>query len=404
VKREATLGIGLCLLIAAACSPIAPSSAPPAASGVLPATPPVPTPVATDSIAEGSSAGHDLPAWSWTPGVVDLQQPRAIAGIWQLGGAYSAVAVRGQSDADERDRAVFLRSDNGLEWGPVAFPVDAWYFEYGQVDDGVLTVFGTTGRLDHQVRQSWQTTDGLAWTNLDARGLDFGPGWIRSVAHGTAGWLAVGVEVIDPEHHRSHLLFSSDLREWMERPWPRDTGSEVVSDGSRFVTREGRVTENCPTPLVVQYSDDATTWTTADVAILPEWHGASSIGGTDGGFALGGQRFEPSDESSNPLAWWSPDGVDWTEATVQGVAGPAGQAALFDIQSSPDGLIASGNGDPLEVAIWLSDEGRIWTQVTPLPDGLNQLDTVARAGPDLIVSGRVGTGDQYAIWRGSITR
>lgn len=391
------------VVLVAACATVAPAAPATSSAGAAPA---LPTPVVGVTPRAGSPAAQESSRsrWQWTTGTVQLVRPAAISGIWPIGDAVLAVAVRDESDDDERDRAAFLRSEDGVAWLPMEFPVDPWFFEHGAVEDGVLTVFGTSGPPGAARREAWQTSDGASWTDLEATGLDFGPGWVRSLARGGDGWLLVGDQLIDAETHRSHLLYSSDLRDWEERPWPVGAGGPVVSDGHRFLAGAQRVVDNGSHPMSVAYSDDGATWSSADVAELPEWHSVSSIGGIGGGFALGGQRFEPADESSNPIAWWSADGVAWTEATVDGLPGPPGQAGLFDISSSADGLVATGNGDPLEVAIWLSDVGRTWTQVTPLPEGLNQLDGVARVGEDLIVSGRVGDGDHYAIWRGSVSR
>ncbi len=132
----------------------------------------------------------------------------------------------------------------------------------------------------------------------------FGPGSIRYLVHADAGWLALGREWLDAENAKAHLLFSRDGRTWSEVKTAPDRLDGLSSDGRRFVSIAAKFDDE-PGPLDVLVSDDASEWSTAHVADLEKYEGAIAIAGTTSGFAIGGQRFEVTDESSHPIGWTS---------------------------------------------------------------------------------------------------
>ena len=354
-----------------------------------------------------AEAAEPLPAWTWTAGTVDGDVAGAIVAIWPLADGFAAVATRVWSDEDDRARATFLISDDGLAWGPAPFPRARFAYELGVTHDEMLTVFGTTGPADAPRREIWQTTDGSSWTRLaGVRGLDFGPGLMQAATPSDNGWLAVGTEIIDPEHRRSHLLISKDLRRWRELPWPDGVLHEdIASDGTHWGMFGSSFSSDDaapPIPLEFFRSADGITWTPTIAAQLPTYDSASSLTAGNGIFAIGGQRFDPADESSNPIAWWSSDGMAWQPAEIVRREGAAGQANMNHVAGFTEGFVGTGSGDEEQVGLWLADDGRLWTQVTP-PDGMTQVEAAALTGPDVIVSGWVGETPLH-IWRGTPDR
>jgi hypothetical protein len=395
--RPLRLLVGMAVAVTA-CAPATPT-APATATGVptvgplisLGDTPSTASPPPTD-------APTDLPDWRWTQASLDdPDKVRSITAVWTLPKAFVAMDAR---DPDVPSASTFQRSADGLRWTIVKFPERGFVYEQGLVRDGVLTIIGRVGPSADPHREIWTTTDGRSWDRLKGTsGLDFGPGWIRDLVHGDAGWLALGIERLDPENQASHFMFSPDGRAWTELESVPDRQRSLASDGRRFVS-VGAMFDDDPRLVDVLVSDDARHWSTVHVGELEKWEGASVIAGSASGFAIGGQRFESADESSHPVGWASPDGVSWTASRFDDLVGPAGEAAPRVILASTDGLIAHGNGDPLADALWLSDTGEVWVQVTPLPE-LDQVDAYARAGSEVIVAGPA-TGDRHLeIWRGS---
>jgi len=324
-----------------------------------------------------------------------------ITAIWALRQAF--VAVDAPFHEDQPSPSTFRTSTDALHWTKFTFPERGFLAEHGVVLDGVLTMVGHVGPEADPNRQIWTTEDGRAWHRVNSTtGLDFGAGSVRALVHADAGWIAQGIEWLDAETARSHLLFSSDLRDWTELDGPPGGVGGLASDGRRFMGVAANLSDG-PGVVDVLGSEDGLTWSRVHVAEVAKWEGADVIAGTPAGFAIAGQRFEPTDESSHPIGWASADGASWKASQFQGPAGPAGEAAPRVILSSIDGLIAHGDGDPLQDALWLSDDGAVWVQVTPLPELLG-VDAYLRAGRDLIVAGHASADGPIEIWRGSAVR
>jgi hypothetical protein len=342
-----------------------------------------------------------IPEWRWTEGSLDDQgKTKQITAIWTLANGYAAVDTR---DRDDPTPSTFRTSTDGLHWMTVNFPERGFSAEFGVVQSGALMLVGRTGPDSALKREIWSTLDGRSWSRVKGTsGLDFGPGSIRAMVRGDTAWLALGREWLDAESATSHLLASPDGRAWTELLGPTGGLGGLAGDGRRFVSVVPRYGPE-PGPLDVNASDDGRHWSTTRVAELARWESSGPIAATASGFAIAGQRFEPSDESSHPIGWTSRDGSSWVPSRFRVLAGPDGEAAPREIVASASGLIAHGNGDPLEDALWLSVDGIEWTQITPLPK-LQQVNAYARAGNDVIVAGLVTEGGAVGIWRGTQVR
>ena len=389
------------LVVVAACAP-APTTSPAPTGAVLSATPSPSLSIVASTSSPGPSETHALlPEWRWTQGAVGDSEEHPITAIWALPKAF--VATDTPFHEDHPSPSIFRTSTDGLHWTRFTFPERGFVAEHGVVLDGVLTMVGHVGTEGDPNRQIWTTEDGRAWHRVKgATGLDFGAGAVRALVHADAGWLAQGIEWLDAETARSHLLFSSELRAWTELDGPPDGVGGLASDGRRFMGMAAKLSDG-PGMVDVLVSEDGRTWSRVHVAEVAKWEGADVIAGTPAGFAIAGQRFEPTDESSHPIGWASADGASWKASQFQGPAGPAGEAAPRVILSSIDGLIAHGNGDPLGDALWLSDDGAGWVQVKPLPE-LLEVDAYVRAGIDLIVAGPATAEGPIEIWRGTPVR
>lgn len=353
-----------------------------------------PTPIPTPIASTGS-----LPTWDWVRADVQDPSPRGeIDDLWTLPSA-AVAAWTDHTDEDGGASTLFVSAD-GVGWERAPFPEDGFLVEHGTVVDGELTIIGNVGPVENPRRQVWTTRDGREWRQLDGvDGLRFGPGQVQALVHADAGWLADGVERVDAENQRSHVLLSNDRITWTELGGP-EIHVDFASDGHRIVAPIFNVSYPAPSPNQVVWSDDATTWTEVTVGMLEQHEGGGPIGATPRGFALGGQRFKVEDESSHAIGWWSADGETWQESTFEVLDGPAGEAAPREITGTDDGLIARGNGDPLENAIWISDDGRAWQQVTPLPPGY--VSAFARDGDAVLLAIQPGSGDGV-LWRGTAT-
>jgi hypothetical protein len=386
------------VLALAACSPspLIPPATPTDAPAITPAVSSVGTQAPTSSASPlTSDVPATLPHWRWTKGSLDGpgRHDRILA-IWALPTAFVAM----EGDREILAPSTFRRSTDGLHWNTVAFPEQGFAYEQGIVRADVLTIIGKVGPKSDPRRQIWTTNDGRSWSRVKGTsGLDFGPGWISDITRAASGWLVLGEQRLDAENARAHLLFSVDGRVWTELV---GQAGQPASDGRRFAMLDDCCSQD-PRTLRVRLSDDGRHWSTVQGGDLAKWEGAEAIVANATGFAIGGQRFEPTDESSHPIGWASTDGQSWTPSRFDDLPGPDGEAAPTTMLASTDGFIAHGNGDPLVDAVWLSDDGLTWTQVTPLPD-LYQVRAYARAGGGTVfVSGPGSVSGDEKIWRGT---
>jgi len=202
----------------------------------------------------------------------------------------------------------------------------------------------------------WVSADGGSeWT----RGVLGGPASLRSagtgqlagVAHGTAGWVAVG--------------------------------TTLAAAGG---------------PLVV-YSPDARAWTVTG-GIAGQAAGsavAAAVAAGPAGYVIVGHQSAGRNGAAVAVAWYAPGLSGWRSATVTGAAvtgatvtGAAGTGQMMNaVAATARGFAAVGSAGTSPAA-WLSADGRSWRQVSPAEPGgavRAALEYVAANGSDVVAAG-----------------
>jgi hypothetical protein len=202
----------------------------------------------------------------------------------------------------------------------------------------------------------WVSADGgTTWSRAALAGPALltaaGTGLLAGVAHGPAGWLAVGT-------------------------------TRARAGG----------------PLVAS-SADGRSWTVT--AAIPGSGGAnavaSAVAAGHGGYVIVGHRPGGPDGAPVAAAWYAPGPAGWRNAAVGAQAAGAAdhaQAAGADqemnaVTATRAGFTAVG-ASGVQPAAWLSAAGRSWRQVPlPMPDGAARaaLDYVATAGAAIVAAG-----------------
>ena len=196
----------------------------------------------------------------------------------------------------------------------------------------------------------WVSTNGgTEWARAVLAGpaslTQAGSGELAGVAHGTAGWVAVGTTL----------------------------------------ARSGG-------PLVVS-SPDARTWTAAGgIAGLTAANSvATAVAAGPAGFVIVGHQTAGRYGGDVAAAWYAPGLAGWRRAAVtkQGQQGGSGDQMMSAVTATARGFAAVGSAGSLPAA-WLSRSGQSWQQVTvPGPDGAARaaLDYVAANGGDVVAAG-----------------
>lgn len=138
----------------------------------------------------------------------------------------------------------------------------------------------------------------------------------------------------------------------------------------------------------------------------------SRVGGTPVGLLAAGFDTDPVDGKDGAV-WISKDGTSWKEFTGGDLGGP-GEQKLKRIARRPGttGFVAAGYdttpGKGTDAAIWLSDDGRSWSQV-PSRDlvgkaGNQAMNDIQEVGDQLVAVGfddAAGSGRDAAVWTSS---
>jgi hypothetical protein len=211
----------------------------------------------------------------------------------------------------------------------------------------------------------WVSADGgSSWKRAPLAGppavTAAGSGSLSGVAHGQAGWLAVG-----------------------------------------------RTQAGTGGPLVIG-SPDGTTWRVATGAAGLRAAGptaaamatavAAAVAAGPAGYVIVGHRgagTASNETASNGAAWYSAGLSGWHAATIASLAGSAGNAQLTAVTATAAGFAAvgrTGSGASATPAAWVSATGRAWRQVAvAVPGGAASaaLDFVAAAGREVAAVGTV---------------
>ena len=231
----------------------------------------------------------------------------------------------------------------------------------------VLAAVGASGGTEVAVGGSdggpalWVSADGgTTWSRAALSGQQpltrAGTGQLAAVAHGAAGWLAVGTTLAG-------------------------AGGPLVatsSDGRRWT-----VTGTLAGP-------------TEATAV------ASAVAAGRGGYVIVGHRRAGPDGAAVAAAWYAPGLAGWRGAVIAGPSAANGSAASTPAAGAPasdeemnavtataDGFTAVG-ASGTRPAAWLSAAGQRWRQVPlPMPDGAARaaLDYVAADGTAIVAAG-----------------
>lgn len=195
----------------------------------------------------------------------------------------------------------------------------------------------------------WTSADGGAsWTRAALAGptslTRSGTGQLAGVAHGPAGWLAVGTTLAG------------------------DRGPVVAS------------------------SRDARNWTvTSGLAVRAV---ASSVAAGPAGYVIVGRQSAGKGGGAVAAAWYAPGLTGWRAATVTpqaepGARGASGGQMMNAVTATGHGFVAVGAAGTRPAA-WLSAAGRTWQQAqVPLPANAERaaLDYVAANGSAVVAAG-----------------
>jgi hypothetical protein len=167
---------------------------------------------------------------------------------------------------------------------------------------------------------------------------------LTAVAHGNAGWVAVG-------------------------------GASPAAPGH---------------PVVVGSADGGRHWTAEDGA--PGLAGnnlvTASVAAGAGGYAIVG--WQAAGGHSTAMAWYSTGLTGWQQAVVSATGG---DTQLTAVTATRGGFVAAGSAGA-RPAVWVSPNGKVWRQVTlALPDGadLAVLQYVAASGNTIAAAGTEAT-------------
>lgn len=255
----------------------------------------------------------------------------------------------------------------------------------------------------------WVSPDGgSAWSRPDLTGpaapAAAGGGQLTGVAHGTAGWLAVGSMAAG---QRGPLAVGSpDGQAWTATALPGAAGGAVaaaVAAGPAGYAIVGRQAAGGGS-AAAWYSRGLDGWQPAAVAPAGPAGGAmmAAVTVTAGGFAAVGSA------GTRPAAWISAAGRSWRPAPVPLPAGAA-RAALDYVAARGMRVVAAGTevsaaGASRPFTVVSADAGATWT-LLPLPapaaaSGAAAVTALTAAGGGFIAAGTFGAADgtDVVIW------
>ena len=231
---------------------------------------------------------------------------------------------------------------------------------------------------------AWTSVDGAAWTRTAADDLDRAD--LFDVRSGGPGFIATGSAV--PEGGLERAIWTSeDGLSWSRLPDDPVFGDSFInaagSGGPGLLAFGSR--------LGAWFSSDGSAWERASVPPIPpdvypgDNGDAPQIYLTD--FAESGGRLVAvgwamlNDNSERVVVWISRDGRSWTDVPIgtamfptTGVSNTTGNIVdegsyVSEITGGPDGFVAVGEADGI-AAIWNSPDGRRWHLHHPRPDGV----------------------------------
>jgi hypothetical protein len=224
---------------------------------------------------------------------------------------------------------------------------------------------------------------------------------LTSIAHGPAGWIAVGARV-SGGGKQSVVVTSADGVTWRSLD-PRGPGPDhyitaVTASRNGYVV-VGKQVSGHRMFAAMWWSANLRDWTKGDNGRLNGGVKPSSVfavAAVPAGFVAVGTH------GSGSAIWTSPDGRHWT---VHDVRVPPGATSAVLSQVIPNGgrVIAAGyavtrTGD-IPIVVASADGGRHWRQtVLAAPGGLGAVTALTAAGAGFVAAGQVGPrGAEHAV-------
>jgi hypothetical protein len=230
-----------------------------------------------------------------------------------------------------------------------------------------FVVLGDVGTAGHLVTQAWLSDDGTSWQRtptIDA----LQNAVINAITEMPSGrLLAVGW------NRDADEVWSSDDhgRTWQARPvakepWPM--AGSVAAGATGAVLLDQVPIEHGPDQRSrLWFSADGATWDAAGMPddVFGENVQIYSVTVTSTSFVALGSRAPASPapggdpfDGQRAAAWWSPDGRQWSAATV------SDKPPMFGAVAGARGLLAFGQGEPITTRqAWLSTDGAVWTPI-----------------------------------------
>lgn len=254
----------------------------------------------------------------------------------------------------------------------------------------------------------WTSADGSTWNRARFSGGISRPALQRllGVAHGGAGWLAVGDGGGAPR--KPIVLTSADGGIWE----PADTDPVFDQKGPHALAAYGAAAGPSGYVVVGDDGPSGAIWFSPDLKSWQRGGGEgrndltaekdgnrwirSAVGGSFGFVAVGGMRKPDSRDPGHPAVWTSPDGKKWRLQDLQLPSGVS-HGWLRHVAAKGDVLIAAGDGTGTSGTTALSfistDGGKTWRESRlPSPDtpGPTRITAVAATPQGFAVSGATG--------------
>ncbi|MFC4056483.1 hypothetical protein ACFOY4_42935 [Actinomadura syzygii] len=286
---------------------------------------------------------------------------------------------------------------------PGAFRPDQAVAAVAAADGAPAVAVGSTGG-DAAI---WSSADGASWTRARFSGGVSRPALQRltSVAHGAAGWLAVGDGGGAP---RGPLVMtSSDGALWR----PADTDPVFERKGSLPLATQGAAAAQAGYVVVGDDGPSGAIWFSPDLKSWQRGRGVGrndltadkgggrwvrdAAGGAFGFAAVGGMQW-PGRPGGRPAVWSSPDGRKWR---LQELKLPAGlsQGWLTHVAAKGNALFAAGEAVGSSGTAMLgyvsADGGRTWRPATLPASGSNdpvRVTAVTATPSGFVVAGTAG--------------
>ncbi len=263
------------------------------------------------------------------------------------------------------------------------------------------------------------SADGTHWTLGERKQTAGGNVIVDHVVRMGSQLLAVGTAVMDGPGERPDfaplLWMSNDGRSWTQLTSPTwDAALRGMGVSRLLAGPDGVLAVTLGTDPIVLYSRDGSVWTRSSLPASVGAIGMDAIAWS-GGFVIVGRDGQPDHFSEAvinsqsppgvglPAAWTSADGVNWSQATVEGnqVAG----AELLDVVAVRAGFLAVGvnsTSDFYDVRMtsWTSVDGQSWSVASGAqwPLGSGGYPTFAFDGARGVVLGWAPEGSTLAAW------